>query len=235
MKAASREHTEIVRILIEADADVNIHTDYEYTAFMRAQESRNSETIKLLRDAGARNYHEIPVSQWRGVDTIDLNDHCVIVKASVEEVSQALYKIRNANILQKDVFEKEIEITDICFIIFQFTGHSWTAIRDLNITISYDFNNLDIELIKQKQQNQINEKDARVISKILQTQAIDFVCSETSGAIGYSVFDCGELLEEFYYRCDADFTPEDKKPAENNECVIVRQIYLSLQTTSCKY
>ena len=221
MEAAMREHTEIVRILIEAGADVNIHTDYECTAFMRAQESRNSKTIKLLRDAGARNYHEIPVSQWRGVDTIDLNDHCVIVKASVEEVSQALHQIRNANIWQKDVFEKEIEMTDICFIVFQFPGHSWTAIRNQNITVSYDFDNFDREVFRKQQQNRINEKDAKDISEILQTQAIDFGCSDTSCAVGYSVFDSGELVEEFNYCCDSDFIKKDEKTAENNECVIV--------------
>ncbi|MEO0839743.1 MAG: ankyrin repeat domain-containing protein [Cyanobacteria bacterium J06643_5] len=221
MKAAMREHTEIVRILIKAGADVNIHTDYEYTALMRAEDSDNPEIIKLLKDAGAKNYHEIPVSQWRGVDNIELNDHCVIVKASVEEVSQALYQIRNANIWQKDVFEKEIEMTDICFTVSKLSGHNWTAIRDENITVSYNFQNLDAELIKQQWENQIDEKDAKAISELLQTQAIEFGCSDTSCSVGYTLFDCGQTVEEFNYCCDSDLITKDEKPAENNECVIV--------------
>ncbi|BAY82573.1 ankyrin [Calothrix parasitica NIES-267] len=221
MEAVMRENTEIVRILIEAGADVNIHTDYEYTAFTRAQYHSNPEIIKLLKDAGARNYHEIPVSQWRGIDTIELNDHSVIVKASVEEVSEALYQIWNANIWQKDVFEKEIEITDICFIVFQFPGHSWTAIRGQNLTVLYDFNNLNVELIKQQWQNPINEQNAKDTSKLLKTKAIDFGCNDTFGAVGYSVFDSGELVEEFSYCCNSDFSKKNEKPAEDNECVIV--------------
>lgn len=221
MEAVMREHTEIVRIIIEAGADVNIHTDYEYTALTRAQYHWNPEIIQLLKDAGARNYHETPVSQWRGVDTIELNDHCVIVKASVEEVSQALYQIRNANIWQKDVFEKEIEMTDLCSIVSKLSGHNWTAIRDENVTVSYNFQNLDVELIKQQWKNHIGEKDAKAISEILQTQAIDFGCSDTSGSVGYTLFNCGELIEEFNYCCDSDFSKQNEKPAEKNECVIV--------------
>ena len=86
-------------------------------------------------------------------------------------------------------------MTDICFIVFQFPGHNWTAIRDQNITVSYDFNNLDVELINQQWKNKINEQDAKAISQLLQTKAIDFGCSDTSGAVGYSVFDSGELVE----------------------------------------
>ncbi|MEM1394776.1 MAG: ankyrin repeat domain-containing protein [Cyanobacteria bacterium P01_H01_bin.150] len=221
MEAAMREHTEIVKILIKAGADVNIHTDYEYTALTRAQYYGNPEIIELLKNAGAKNYHEIPVSQWRGVDNIELNDHCVIVKASVEEVSQALYQIRKANIWQKDVYEKEIEMTDICFTVSKLSGHNWITIRDENITVSYDFKNLDTELIAQQWQNHIGEKDAKVISELLQTQAIDFGCSDTSGAVGYTLFDCGETVEGFSYCCDSDLITKDEKPAEKNECVIV--------------
>ena len=213
MEAAYGGHIEIVQMLIKARADVNIHTDYGITAIYQAQRKGNPEIIKLLRDSGARNYHEIPVSQWRGIDSIDLNDHCVIVKASVEEVSQALYQILNANICQKDVFEKEIEMTDICFTIFQFPGHIWTAIRDQNITISYDSKKIDSETFRKQWQNRINEKDAKAISEILQTKAIDFGCSDTAGAVGYSFFDCGELVEEFYYGCDSDLIQKDKQPS----------------------
>ncbi len=225
MEAALRGHTEIVRMLIQAGADVNICRDNRYTALYQAQSNGNPEIIKLLRNSGAKNYHEIPVSQWRGIDSIDLNDHCVIVNAPIEEVSQALYQIRNANIWQKDVFEKEIEMTDICFIVFQFPGHSWTAIRDQNITVSYDFNNLDVELIQQQWQNKVNEKDANGISEILQTKAIYFSCSDTADTICYEVFDCGEIVEEFYFCESPDFYGKDEKPAENNECVIVTNTF----------
>ncbi|MGB3760390.1 MAG: ankyrin repeat domain-containing protein [Rivularia sp. (in: cyanobacteria)] len=70
MEAAYGGHNEIVQLLIQAGADVNLHTDYGITAIYQAQRNGNPEIIKLLRDSGARNYHEIPVSQWRGIDSI---------------------------------------------------------------------------------------------------------------------------------------------------------------------
>lgn len=223
IEAASRGHDEILRMLIKAGADVNLHTKYANTALIQSQYRGNPEIIQLLRDSGAKQYREIPVSQWRGIDSINLNDHCVIVKAPIEKVSQALYQIRAANIWQKDVFEKEIEITNICFTVFQFPGHSWTVIRDQNITISYS--SLNPELIKKQWQHQINKNDAKAISQLLQTQAIYFICSDTADTICYEIFDNGEPVEEFYFCETPNFYGKDKIPAKKNECVIVTNTF----------
>ena len=78
----------------------------------------------------------IPIEQCRGIESPDCNDQFVMVRASIQIVAPALTQIRQATLWEQDVYDREIEITDQDFIVFQFRGHSWTLIHHLAGLIS---------------------------------------------------------------------------------------------------
>ena len=223
MRAAYAGHIDSVRLLINAGADLNRATNYGDTALSYAQQAGHLEIVKLLRESGAKQYHPIPMLQKRGIDSIDLNDRFILVQAPVEKVSQALCQVRQASIWERDVFEKQVQLTDVCFIVFRFPGHNWTLIHEENITVSYSMKNFNPETLSQQLQNKLKEEDAQAISAQLQTQAIYYACSDTAGAVEYQLFASGESQEKFTYCCESDFSPES--PPSADECVIICETF----------
>jgi hypothetical protein len=69
------------------------------------------------------------VEKKRGIEYIGLTDNQLLVKANIEKVSQAFCQVRQAIDVKHNVYGREVKLTDLCFIIYQFRKHSWTHIR----------------------------------------------------------------------------------------------------------
>lgn len=131
----------------------------------------------------------IPLAQRRGLDWIDLNDLMVLVREPIEPVTQALSQVRQAELCERDVFEREVEILGQDFIIFQFRGHPWTLIHQLGFPL----------------ESPLGNEDAEALSGLLGTRAICYAVSDTCGSIGYHLYDHGASVEMLSF---ADGDPE---------------------------
>ncbi|PPT08243.1 hypothetical protein CKA32_005723 [Geitlerinema sp. FC II] len=206
IEAAEKGFIDIVRLLLDAGANPHMTTsdsEEEWegeTATDRAQMKGHWEIVKLLREKGGQRQTRFPISEQRGLVSDCLNDNLILVKGDVEQVAEALCRVRNATVWKHDVFEQEVELTNECFIVFKFHGHSWTVIHE---EVVYSW------------KNGLKDKDARAISQQLQTQAIEYGVSDTAGVIGYKLYDRGELLEEFEDFCENDFSDKQSNPEPN--------------------
>lgn len=121
---------------------------------------------------------DIPLAQRRGLDFIDLNDLMVLVRAPIEQVTQAFSQMRQAE-FEHDIYEREVTITGQDFIVFQFQGHLWTLIHELGFSSEAPLGN----------------EDAQVLAGLLSTRAIFYGVSDTCGFIGYELYDRGVSVE----------------------------------------
>ncbi|WP_460201825.1 ankyrin repeat domain-containing protein [Scytonema sp. NUACC21] len=221
MRAAEKGHIGIARMLIHAGSHVNAHNKYGHTALFYAQQDNFSAIVQLLRKSGAKQYHNTPILQRLGIDSSNLNDRYVLVQAPIDDVSRALSQIRNATIWCRDVFEREVILTDVCFVVFRFFGHHWTLIHEENMTLSYHIGNGKQEILEEQLQDMLKVEDAQALSKLLQTKAIYYGCNCTTNNSRYELFDKGECLEEFYYSCNENFA--DEKLVSSDECLIAHK------------
>lgn len=123
----------------------------------------------------------VAIERLRGIETPDCNDYFVIVKAPVHVVASALNETRQATVWNQDVYDREIEIMGDDFVVFQFRGHSWTLIHYLRV-----------------QETAPNEKDAEALARHINTDAIFFSICNTSGYIGYQLYDSTGLVESLF-------------------------------------
>ena len=185
ISAAEKGDWDIIWMLLEAGANPHLgeyETDtYEgYQAIDYAQRLGHWDAVGLLREMGGKRRRKHPVESWRGVDSIDVSDCLMLVRASVEAVAEAFACIRNAAIWERDVFEKEVELTNCCFEVFQFTGHPWTIVRQSHI-----------------REESLTMQDAAELSDLLSTQAIGYETSKSCDLVCYEFFESGQLLERF--------------------------------------
>ena len=129
----------------------------------------------------------IPLKQCRGIEHTDLNDSLFLVQAPIEHVAQAFSPFPQLVLWQRDVYEREIEILGYGLMVFQFRGHPWTLIHQLNF-MPY----------QSPLQIPFRDEDMESLSKLLHTKAICYQISDTSHTIGYHLYDCGESIEELY-------------------------------------
>ena len=208
LKAAEAGELAIAQQLLNAGANPHASNAFDedgewegYTALDLAQRKGHRDLVKLLRQNGGRRPRREPIETRRGIVSTNLNDQLILVQAPVNEVSQALSVVRQATTLKRDVFEQEVELTNECFTVFQFTDHSWSVIKDENVYQS---------------KNNLNEADAQAISKQLGVKAIDYGVSDTAGAMDYSLYEKGELLESYSYCCDNEYSAETAANAAPN-------------------
>lgn len=60
------------------------------------------------------------LEQKRGIESIDLNQFFVLVKAPIESVAQAFSQVRQADIWERDVYDRNVGFVGQSFIVFQF-------------------------------------------------------------------------------------------------------------------
>lgn len=124
-----------------------------------------------------------PIEQRRGIDSIDINQSVILVRASIEQVAQTLAQILEADSWERDAYDREIELLGQDFVVFQFRTHPWSIIHRQGSFRGKNF----------------GEKDAQSLSELLQTRVIYYRASDTSGTIGYQFYDAGQLVERLYF------------------------------------
>ncbi|MEH1883878.1 hypothetical protein [Nostoc sp.] len=142
-------------------------------------------SIYFVREEG------IPLEQRRGLETIDRNLVFVLVRASVEQVSQAFSTLRQMNVWVSNAYECEIEIQNESTFVFQLRGHPWSLI--------YKLHRSSIRIY-------LTEEDARNLSESLSNSVIYYAGSDTCGTIEYHLYSNGILQEklsfEEEFKCD---------------------------------
>jgi hypothetical protein len=132
---------------------------------------------------------DMSIEERRGIETIDRNQNLLLVRAPIESVAQKLSTARRADVWERDIFDREIEMTAESYIIFQFRGHPWTIVERL----TYRPGGLVF-----------GEGDAITLSNFLSTRAIYYKCSDTCGYIGYNCYDRGAFAEMLYFEEEMD-------------------------------
>ena len=127
---------------------------------------------------------DLPIEQRRGIESIDRNDVLILVQSPIEPVARCFTQVRQADLWERDVYEREIEIIGQDFIVFQLRGHPWTVIHG-NRILPYRV--------------PLKDEDAQALSHLLHTRAICYRVSDTCGVIGYHLYHCGESIEKLYF------------------------------------
>ncbi|MEG4520784.1 MULTISPECIES: hypothetical protein [unclassified Microcoleus] len=130
------------------------------------------------------------IEERRGIESIDVNQNLLLVRAPIESVAQKLSRARRADVWERDIYDREIEMTAESYIIFQFRGHPWTIVEKL----TYRPGSLVF-----------GEGDAITLSNFLSTRAIYYKCSDTCGYIGYNCYDGGAFAEMLYFEEEISF------------------------------
>jgi len=129
------------------------------------------------------------VEQRRGIETIDRNQNLLLVRAPIESVAQRLSRARRADVWERDIYDREIEITAESYIVFQFRGHPWTIVEQLNHQLG--------SLV-------FGVGDALTLSSFPSTRALYYTGSDTCGYIGYNCYDGGAFAEMLYFEAEMD-------------------------------
>ncbi|MEG3860289.1 hypothetical protein [Microcoleus sp. herbarium12] len=116
------------------------------------------------------------IEERRGIETIDRNQNLLLVRASIESVAPKFSRARRADVWERGIYDREIEITTESYIVFQFRGHPWTIVEKLTYRPA--------SLV-------FGEGDAIALSSFPSTHAIYYKCSDTCGYIGYNCYDGG--------------------------------------------
>jgi hypothetical protein len=112
----------------------------------------------------------------RGSWTTDYNNSLTLIRAPVDDVIFALAD--RTERLERDVLGRDIVLGEQGgAFVFRLRGHSWTEVV--------------LEFFKP-----IWSLDERALSRLLKTRVIDYSVSDTSGYIGYRLYENGELLEK---------------------------------------
>lgn len=145
------------------------------------------------------------VAEMRGVCSFDYNGTTIFVRDNIEAVARSLSGERHASRWQQNVVGQEIELAEQCFFVFQLNGHTWTSIiaRDhlcIDLLTNEEARQLSREKFQQRMEQarslELNEEDARLLSMHLKTRTIYYGISDTACALGYRIYENGELLEK---------------------------------------
>ena len=119
------------------------------------------------------------IESLRGIDPLlsDLNDSALLVRASIDVVTEALCRAKQAVDWRTDVYEHEVSISGSSLLAFQFRGQSWTFIHELNF--------LYLEFLE----------DAQLLSRLLSTDAVSYAISDTTNFFSYEFFSKGVSVE----------------------------------------
>lgn len=148
----------------------------------------------LLEDA---SLPETSIESCRGIESLDVNDAMLLVRAPVEQVAQAFSSLRHVDVWRRDAYERPVPGMALSFVVYQLRGHSWSVIWTL--TEAPFMHGFDLP-------------DAEALSRLLQTRAVLYTVSDTCCSIGYDLYEQGELVEKLFYEPGSE--EEDLAPSE---------------------
>jgi hypothetical protein len=138
----------------------------------------DEEEIGYGEEYFIEDYQRKSLAEIRGVCSFDYNGRTTFVRASVEDVTRSWSIQQNAKEWHQNIVDREVELTSQCFFIFQFKGHTWTNI------------------IARSSSGDIDDPNTRLLSANLKTRAIYYTISDTACALGYTIYENGEVLEQ---------------------------------------
>ncbi|MBX2863826.1 MAG: hypothetical protein KTR27_09740 [Leptolyngbyaceae cyanobacterium MAG.088] len=144
-----------------------------------------------------------PWGERRGLESLPSNDDSILVKASIDELADVLESIALES--RKDILGSSIDVTGCFFLTYQLVGQHWSTILIDQIC--------DLKQLKLR-----NQPIAAVLSAILGKPVIQLLvrdnfadeASNTVGAIGYRLFNHGEIVEYFQGSDDDNYYVEIK-------------------------
>src|SRR5262245_2881468 len=126
---------------------------------------------------------EPPWESRRGRQTIDYNNNLLLVRAPVDDVARALAD--RTERWERNVVGREIVLGQFGAFVFRLRGHSWTVVVP-EVRPEWQGWALLIGITEQ----------TRALSRLLRTRAIYYWVGDTSGTVGYELYENGELLEK---------------------------------------
>ncbi|MGJ3253508.1 MAG: hypothetical protein ACFE0J_20595, partial [Elainellaceae cyanobacterium] len=119
------------------------------------------------------------VKDYRGIEFIETTDSMILVKNSLNSVSSAVRQLNHLSRWERNIYSREILISELGFIIFQFRRHFWTIIQFVD-SLAYSK----------------YESDAEILSKYLNTPALYYSVGDTFGDFQYTFFSNGICVEK---------------------------------------
>ncbi len=150
-----------------------------------------------------------PVERRRGIDLEDGDDTLILVLAPLEAATRAFQMNHRAEVWERDVIGKTVQLAPRCYLSFRLVGHAWTVIRACHLDAANAQYNLTAE-------------DAKAISESTSAPAILFLNSDNASVVGYTYFESGDEKERFFYdpeggEWDADASWEEDDDDEGWE------------------
>jgi len=172
----------------------------------RAQRSATKKAAKARTAPKRKAPAKQPPSlaQMRGVVTFETNEILVLVHAPIDRVTEAFRKHKRARVCCNNVAGKVVTISDPCYLAYQLQGHPWTVI-DGYVCDGNDYP---------------RPEDAKALSKALKTRAIFYGNSDTAGATGYDLFDCGKRLEHLEAFEEIEFESQLGREGPSDPCAV---------------
>lgn len=119
------------------------------------------------------------IQKLRGSESFDLYVLMTLVRSPIQSVAEILNQSKQTNYWYTDVYENSVDISSQGIILLQLKGHIWTIILYLKRQTYSDY-----------------EKDAKLLSKELKSQALYYFNCDTSGELIYKFYDNGLCQEE---------------------------------------
>jgi len=131
-----------------------------------------------------------PWESMRGSWTTDYNNSLTLIRAPIDDVVDALAD--RTERWERDVLGRDIVLGEQGgAFVFRLRGHSWTeAVLEPPYLRRVRFERIDRAL------KPIWSLGEQALSRLLKTRVIPYSVSDTSGYIGYSLYENGELLEK---------------------------------------
>jgi ankyrin repeat protein len=182
--AVESGRSDIVRLMLESGADPN--RDVLGVSALDSAIGK-PEIRDLLKAWGAKRTTDgVPLSQLRGVLSLDVDELWLAVRAEVAESASTFAAIRKAKTVHENVYGRPITVARRGFLAFRLRGHDWTLI----VTWADD-------LSRPSTKHWLAPGDAQAIAKRLATRAVFFAVSDTGGGFAYNLYEDGKLLQRF--------------------------------------